>query len=631
MASFSGDTPVRRPHEPVVEVPADHSRAIVRRGVEQGGCSPRCSEDRPTLLGWSRSHLQCRPRRSPRLCEYDEPSPMSYAVDLEVRRVKRLGYEPLRSRLPVTPAKEELGIAVGDFDTDLCVVGTVWVSDVHRDGAVFNNAVLGKEIVDDSLGRSGVACGIQLDRHDVEARATQLLDVLGLNEAANELVADYSTGMRKKVALAAALLHSPSVLLLDEPFESVDPVSSKIIVDVLQHYRASGGTIVFSSHVMDTVERLCDHVAIVSAGKVERNGPIETLTDGGTTRLEDVFIDAVGASAEEAGDSLSWLARFQGDQAAGDTLILLTTVDGPGLGLRSCSHWWCRRDHRPHALGASAATSGGTICGAAVGGAYRNRPTRRGHGTDCWVDTGPHQSRDLFACRAGGSCGRGLPHVDLPSPVTEQSSRIRVRHDLRHRFCHGANCAAGRRKQRRGCLWHSSRHVGQPWSVNERARIRCRLVVDGSTHAGPRAGQPDRPPAHRTAKPAPAHVAVGFGRGRVDRRVEARALGFAARGCGRGQCAHVRHRHFGGVTRGVTGLGQPIRQPPGKRIPWTPAGRDRHCWHDLHRCAVHADLHRGVPGDRRMVGVAHAAGRTGLCKRRVRPGRPVGRALPAWP
>ncbi|KAG1648318.1 ABC transporter ATP-binding protein NatA [Nymphon striatum] len=368
----------------------------------------------------------------------------------------------------------------------------------------------------------------KLDRHDVEARATQLLDVLGLNEAANELVADYSTGMRKKVALAAALLHSPSVLLLDEPFESVDPVSSKIIVDVLQHYRASGGTIVFSSHVMDTVERLCDHVAIVSAGKVERNGPIETLTDGGTTRLEDVFIDAVGASAEEAGDSLSWL-------------------------------------------------------------------------------------------------------VDLPSPVTEQSSRIRVRHDLRHRFCHGANCAAGRRKQRRGCLWHSSRHVGQPWSVNERARIRCRLVVDGSTHAGPRAGQPDRPPAHRTAKPAPAHVAVGFGRGRVDRRVEARALGFAARGCGRGQCAHVRHRHFGGVTRGVTGLGQPIRQPPGKRIPWTPAGRDRHCWHDLHRCAVHADLHRGVPGDRRMVGVAHAAGRTGLCKRRVRPGRPVGRALPAWP
>jgi len=77
----------------------------------------------------------------------------------------------------------------------------------------------------------------RLERTAVEARSRQLLDVLGLTEAANDLVADYSTGMRKKVALAAALLHSPSVLILDEPFESVDPVSSKVIVDVLQHHR----------------------------------------------------------------------------------------------------------------------------------------------------------------------------------------------------------------------------------------------------------------------------------------------------------------------------------------------------------------------------------------------------------
>lgn len=148
-----------------------------------------------------------------------------------------------------------------------------------------------------------------LDRDAVEGRAVQLLDVLGLTPAANDLVADYSTGMRKKVALAAALLHSPSVLILDEPFESVDPVSSKVIVDVLQHYRTSGGTILFSSHVMDTVERLCDHVAIVSAGQVVRSGPIETLTGQGSTRLEDIFIDAVGATASHAGDTLDWLAQ----------------------------------------------------------------------------------------------------------------------------------------------------------------------------------------------------------------------------------------------------------------------------------------------------------------------------------
>lgn len=147
----------------------------------------------------------------------------------------------------------------------------------------------------------------KLDRTEVERRAEQLLGVLGLEPAANELVADYSTGMRKKIALAAALLHSPEVLLLDEPFESVDPVSSKVIVEVLQHYRRTGGTIVFSSHVMDTVERLCDHVAIVSGGQIVKAGPIQELTAGGTVRLEDVFIGSVGAIADAAGDSLAWL------------------------------------------------------------------------------------------------------------------------------------------------------------------------------------------------------------------------------------------------------------------------------------------------------------------------------------
>ena len=148
----------------------------------------------------------------------------------------------------------------------------------------------------------------KLDRGEVIRRSEQLLDLLGLTGAGNDLVADYSTGMRKKIALAAALVHAPSVLLLDEPFESVDPVSSKIIVDVLQHYRETGGTIVFSSHVMDTVERLCDHVAIVSDGRVVRAGTVEALTESGLSRLEDVFVDAVGArTTAKARESLTWL------------------------------------------------------------------------------------------------------------------------------------------------------------------------------------------------------------------------------------------------------------------------------------------------------------------------------------
>jgi len=149
----------------------------------------------------------------------------------------------------------------------------------------------------------------RLERPAVLERSKQLLEVLGLSEAANDLVADYSTGMRKKVALAAALLHSPSVLILDEPFESVDPVSSKVIVDVLQHYRSTGGTIVFSSHVMDTVQRLCDHVAIVSSGRIVRAGPVKDLTSNDSVRLEDVFIEAVGAGAAQAGDALDWLGQ----------------------------------------------------------------------------------------------------------------------------------------------------------------------------------------------------------------------------------------------------------------------------------------------------------------------------------
>lgn len=146
-----------------------------------------------------------------------------------------------------------------------------------------------------------------LDRDVVLARSEQLLDVLGLTGSAHELVADYSTGMRKKIALAVALLHAPSVLLLDEPFESVDPVSSKVIVEVLDQYRRSGGTIVFSSHVMDTVERLCDHVAIVSEGNIVRAGPIDDLTENRTRRLEDIFIGSVGALTHEASESLTWL------------------------------------------------------------------------------------------------------------------------------------------------------------------------------------------------------------------------------------------------------------------------------------------------------------------------------------
>ena len=144
----------------------------------------------------------------------------------------------------------------------------------------------------------------RLSRGEATRRADELLSVLGLHDAANELTADYSQGMRKKIGLGAAILHMPAVLFLDEPFESVDPVSVRVITEVLQHYRSSGGTVVFSSHVMETVQRLCDEVVIVHAGNIVASGPIAEVCAGRS--LEQAFIDAVGAKSIESA-SLSWM------------------------------------------------------------------------------------------------------------------------------------------------------------------------------------------------------------------------------------------------------------------------------------------------------------------------------------
>ena len=139
----------------------------------------------------------------------------------------------------------------------------------------------------------------------IAERAAELLDVLGLNEAANTLVIDYSTGMRKKVALASALLHAPAVLFLDEPFEAIDPVSTRTLRAVLERFTDTGNTVVFSSHVMEVVERLCDRVGVVHLGHLIAEGPIDELRGG--RRLEDVFVDLVGAHDDREG-ALGWLA-----------------------------------------------------------------------------------------------------------------------------------------------------------------------------------------------------------------------------------------------------------------------------------------------------------------------------------
>jgi ABC-2 type transport system ATP-binding protein len=142
-----------------------------------------------------------------------------------------------------------------------------------------------------------------LPRAVVEDRVGQLLAALGLLDAAATLVVDYSAGMTKKVALACALVHAPRVLLLDEPFEAVDPVSATTIRALLHQVVAGGGTVVMSSHVMELVERLCDHVAVVHAGRVVAAGTLDQVRDGGS--LEQRFVSLVGRTATTV--DLSWL------------------------------------------------------------------------------------------------------------------------------------------------------------------------------------------------------------------------------------------------------------------------------------------------------------------------------------
>lgn len=132
---------------------------------------------------------------------------------------------------------------------------------VLPDGLALPERLTGREL----LTYMGLLRG--MNAKEVAKRTEELLTILELNNTEGTLVINYSTGMRKKIGLALALLHAPKLLVLDEPFEAVDPISAVTIKKILQKFVSSGGTVVFSSHVMALVEQLCDHVAIISKGE----------------------------------------------------------------------------------------------------------------------------------------------------------------------------------------------------------------------------------------------------------------------------------------------------------------------------------------------------------------------------
>jgi ABC-2 type transport system ATP-binding protein len=153
-----------------------------------------------------------------------------------------------------------------------------------------------------------------LSREVAAERTAELLEFMDLKESADKLVADYSHGMKKKTALAAAVIHGPAVLFLDEPFEGVDAIAATTLKRLLQRFISHGGTVFLTSHVLEVVERLCTHIGIIRQGRLVASGSLEELRRGvrvagheqSSLTLEEIFIQVVGGSKQDA-EVLSWL------------------------------------------------------------------------------------------------------------------------------------------------------------------------------------------------------------------------------------------------------------------------------------------------------------------------------------
>jgi len=227
-------------------------------------------------------------------------------LDLDVPRGSFFGLVGPNGAGKTTTLSMATGLLRPDTGTARILGHDVWSDTVRAkrlvgilpDGLRLFDRLTGLQLI----SYSGLLRG--MDRKVVTDRAHELLGALSLAEAGGTLVVDYSAGMTKKIALACALIHAPRLLVLDEPFESVDPVSASNIVQILQGYAASGGTVIMSSHVMDLVQRLCDRVAIVAAGQIRAVGTLDEVRGG--VSLEERFVHLVGGQLD-LGEGLAWL------------------------------------------------------------------------------------------------------------------------------------------------------------------------------------------------------------------------------------------------------------------------------------------------------------------------------------
>jgi len=227
-------------------------------------------------------------------------------LDLDVPRGSFFGFVGPNGAGKTTTLSMATGLLRPDAGTAHVMGHDVW-SDTVRAKQLVGILPDGLRLFDRLTGfqlicYSGLLRG--MDRSLVVERAHELLEALGLEEEGGTLVVDYSAGMTKKISLACALIHAPRLLVLDEPFEAVDPISTSTIRQILSGYAESGGTVILSSHVMDLVQRVCDRVAIVAGGQIRAVGTLDEVRSGMT--LEERFVDLVGGRAD-VGEGLAWL------------------------------------------------------------------------------------------------------------------------------------------------------------------------------------------------------------------------------------------------------------------------------------------------------------------------------------
>ena len=229
-----------------------------------------------------------------------------------------------------------------------------------------------------------------LSRPEAAGRTGELLQFLSLAEDASRLTLEYSQGMKKKLALAAALIHNPKVLFLDEPLNGIDPISARVVTDLLQRLTRKGVTLFFTTHVLDVVERLCDEVAIIDHGRIVAQGS-----------LEDIRMPEAGSAGRHPGGRLPEAGggRRDADGPVVDRLIAL-------VGLRA----------QARAAGAPrSARAGGRAPAARAGPAP-------GHGRDLGsrlfrgADPGPQRARAPRAGPFRGRDVRGAPLGPFPPP-----------------------------------------------------------------------------------------------------------------------------------------------------------------------------------------------------------------------